>query len=945
MPMHIMNRRKYTMLAYGLLLCLGTTFLAFPAKAQEHRAKKPAAPGAMLAAGEVTFDTPDFSLVLVRSSQTVAALHPKLSPEFDFTPGDRLFERSQNGYYHLGDLDIRLRAGNSSAWRNYSTALARQPVHALPASGSILAQADLAPTLPADIPLQITRIWSVEDGRLVLRYVLKNKSTQPVEIGALGIPMIFNNILTGRTLEEAYAKCSFYDPSIAEDAGYLQVTRLNGHGPALVVVPDGKTPFEAYKPILDHNGPVLGQKQNLGRDEPGNPAHIFIDPTPRGVTFEGFYDWMVYSKAYAENEWKNAQPWNPPTSVTLAPGESKTYGVKFLVADSIPHIERTLAANHRPVAVGIPGYVLPTDIRAHLFLNYPEDVSSISVDPKNAITVTQNPNAPNGSKSYTLRGNTWGRSRLTIHYSNGLTQTIQYFVTKPETQVVADLGHFSTTKQWFVDPKDPFHRSPSVMTYDRQAHRIVSQESRVWIAGLSDEAGAGSWLAAFVKELGEPNKQELVKLQQFVDQVLWGQLQYKEGPHPYGVRKSLFYYQPQDFPPNFYRSDQNWKSWTSWNKKASEAVDRSFNYPHVAVAYWVMYRLARDHQGLITDHPWKWYLNQAFQTSMAMTKYAPYYSQFGQMEGDVYVQILTDLKREGMTQQAATLEAAMHGRALHWKSEAYPFPSEMPWDSTGQEEVFAWTNYFGFQDKAQVTLDAVTGYMPTIPSWGYNGSARRYWDFLYGGKYPRIERQLHHYGSGINAIPVLAAYRANPASLYLLRVGYGGVMGPLTNIDQDGASSAAFHAFPDMLQFDPYSGDYGPNFFGFGWNTATYVVHDPGWGWLAFGGNLQQKGSAIHITPLDAFRSRVYLAPIGLWLTLDAGKFKAVDIDAQTGRVRVTLAGATQDAPKARLHIEEPAHLKNAGKYRPENAFPVERGAYVISLKTTSTSIELTATQ
>jgi len=40
-------------------------------------------------------------------------------------------------------------------------------------------------------------------------------------------------------------------------------------------------------------------------------------------------------------------------------------------------------------------------------------------------------------------------------------------------------------------------------------------------------------------------------------------------------------------PPNYYRNDFDWKTWTSWNKQASEAVDRSFDYPHVAAAYWV----------------------------------------------------------------------------------------------------------------------------------------------------------------------------------------------------------------------------------------------------------------------------------------------------------------------------------------------------------------------
>jgi hypothetical protein len=33
------------------------------------------------------------------------------------------------------------------------------------------------------------------------------------------------------------------------------------------------------------------------------------------------------------------------------------------------------------------------------------------------------------------------------------------------------------------------------MSYDREAEKIVTQDSRVWIAGLGDEGGSGSgWL-------------------------------------------------------------------------------------------------------------------------------------------------------------------------------------------------------------------------------------------------------------------------------------------------------------------------------------------------------------------------------------------------------------------------------------------------------------------
>src|SRR5690606_22957474 len=147
--------------------------------------------------------------------------------------------------------------------------------------------------------------------------------------------------------------------------------------------------------------------------------------------------------------------------------------------------------------------------------------------------------------------------------------------------------------------------------------------------------------------------------------------------------------------------------------------------------------------------------------------------------------LLLDLKREGLDTMATTLEAAMKKRADLWKSLNYPFGSEMPWDSTGQEEVFMWSDYFGYDQKADVTLNAILAYMPTMPHWAYNGNARTYWDCWYGGKLSRIERKYHHNGSAHNAIPVLNAYPNAPDDLDLFRIGYRGRLGGIAHIPQD----------------------------------------------------------------------------------------------------------------------------------------------------------------
>ncbi|WP_374164805.1 DUF5695 domain-containing protein [Arcticibacter sp. MXS-1] len=867
-----------------------------------------------LAQGYIDVSTPSFSLKLVRSSQTVAALSTKDEPSFDFTPGEWLQQRSKDGMYHLGDINLRLRTAGETDWKDFSTAEKRMPVKALEPGGGVLVAADLSQSFSSPIPLQVARYWENVNGELVLRFEILNKGKEAVEIGALGLPLIFNNMLEGKTLEVAHARNVFFDPYIGLDAGYLQVAKLSGEGKVLLVLPYKNTGFEAYNPLLK-------------------------DPTPKGITFEGFHEWMVCSKAYAEKEWKSARQWNEPTSLFLKPGESRSLGLRFVLANSIRTIEKTLASKGRPVAAGVPGYVIPEGTDASLFLGYPRPVRSFEVEPKGALILEPRQAENKAWKAYSVKGKIRGRARLTITYQDGLRQTIHYKVIKAEEEVIADFGRFLTREQWFEDPQDPFRRSPSVISYDYERKEQVKQDSRAWIPGLSDEGGAGSWLGAVMKQLILPDKDEVMKLERFVNETLWGGIQYKEGENKFGVRKSLFYYEPDKMPPETYSNDINFKTWSAWNIKAAESPGRSYNYPHVAAAHWVLYRLARNYQGLVSKNRWDWYLENAFQTSLAMVRLAPHYAQFGQMEGSVFLLILQDLKAEGLNAKALELEAAMKKRADLWNSLQYPFGSEMPWDSTGQEEVYMWSDYFGYTAKADVTLHAILAYMPTLPHWGYNGSARRYWDFLYGGKLQRIERQLHHYGSGLNAIPVLKEYRKNPEDLYLLRVGQGGLLGAISNITEDGFGPAAFHSYPSTLEIDGLSGDYGCNFYGYAVNSGAYLVHDPQFGWLGFGANVRRQGQWVHADLTTAGKSRVFIAPLQLWLTLDAGRIRTIAFNPASGKLRMLLEEGSESTPTAFLRFEtigQAARLDEKLK-----VYAKERGAYKIPLQKKAVWVDL----
>lgn len=218
------------------------------------------------------------------------------------------------------------------------------------------------------------------------------------------------------------------------------------------------------------------------------------------------------------------------------------------------------------------------------------------------------------------------------------------------------------------------------------------------------------------------------------------------------------------------------------------------------------------------------------------------------------------------------------------------------------------SRYFKLPTTPAKTINSILAYMPTVAHWGWNGNARRYWDFVYGAKIQQIERQIHHYGSALNSLPMLHSYEQNSASnLYALRIGFAGNTAPLTNIDQGGFASAAFHSFPAFLKWDPYSGDYGQGFLGLSLGQCLYIVKDSQFGDIVFGGDVDDDMStedSMVVIPTDAVRRRIFVAELGLKIEVSAGAIAQVVFKRSAQSVVMTLAPSlTPDALKAKSAI------------------------------------------
>jgi hypothetical protein len=603
-----------------------------------------------LSDGFLSFNTSTFAIQLVKDSQTLYSL-TTINGGFNFAATDMMTDRANNGNYHLGDVTFRARTVGSTTWINGDTSQNRVKLTASPVSGTTIAAANLAPTLPQGSLLNITRRWVVDDGVLGLMIDVTNSQKSAVEIGSLGLPLEFNNIFTGRTAAQTNELCSLFDPYIGEDAGYVQVTPLLGTLPPLVVTPASQSPFEGWRFL---------------------PESTVLTPFYQSQTFEALYEWQFHTLAWAENEWASTTPWNAPTSFILQPGQTRTYGLEFRVAPSIREIESTVASVGLPVAVTIPGTILPADQIGKVFLNTNTTVSSISVSPAGALTWTTNTDAKtSGWLGYTITPKTWGRSRLSITYSDGKLQTINYYVTKNATTAIDDLGNFLLTEQWYTNTSDPFHRAPSVISYDRSVNAQVTNEQRAWIAGLEDEGGSGSWLAASMKQFVQPDAAEVALLEQFIDQTLWGTIQNRNNAT---VKMSVYFYQPALVPGYVYPSDIDFTQWWSWDEASAFATERAYDYIHVIAAYFAMYRVARNYPSLVTAHDWQWYINQAVLTVATFTNGGGVgFANDGLMGETVLRFLLSDLQREGLTANATLVESRMKARWEIWSTDRFPY--------------------------------------------------------------------------------------------------------------------------------------------------------------------------------------------------------------------------------------------------------------------------------
>ena len=482
-------------------------------------------------------------------------------------------------------------AAAAAPWTLYSTISLGATASPLPigsntpagSQGQLLAAQDitklLASSAPATpLPLNAVRTYerSADGAALIVKFNLTSTSKVDLELGGLGmaLPESPGNPPAG------IQTVVWQDPHVGGEHGFVEFVRVVDDEATLLVTAASPTssPLEAWRPMLEDLGKGDAYEWTVAskawaEEWATNRQYPFVNMS---VALKALYPpfaadqttpWpstdgkrpmpVLAASAAAEGGNGAANPWNPPTSITLKPGETISIGLRLQLASGGPRTrDETLTAMGAPVLHAVPGFVLHTDLKsAALLVKPPAGATIISVAAEagppgvNASLTFTKQHASEGRASgasgvypdsssdysyerFAVTATGYGRVRARVRFSDGTSTTAHYFALPPFESQVSKLGAHLADVAWLPrDYPDPFGRGASVMPWDRSACGVsassppcghVLNDARAYDAGLSDDAGGGNPLGFASKVRAAPTAHEASRVDEYIQWTLYG---------------------------------------------------------------------------------------------------------------------------------------------------------------------------------------------------------------------------------------------------------------------------------------------------------------------------------------------------------------------------------------------------------------------------------------
>ena len=847
---------------------------------------------------DATTDGPDDSLFIVRMEGGGIASLKRRSDAFDT-------DYIQSGR-RLGEVVLRFRE-NEGEWQTVDTRESTDAVvESSPGGGTHRATYRItragAPALQLDVRFTIgdaTIDWDVS---------VENLTSAAIEVGDLAVSLPMNGNFRDHPTT-AVLKHSL----ISGDGSFLFWMRRNSVGPYLTMTPRAGTQLEYW--------------------ESQGGFRAFIHSAAAGAA------------ATAEHGTKWRQP---HTSATLAArgrrDSTKSYGFRLHWADNYDAVREVLYDEGLIDVHVVPGMTVPSDLSARFALRTKHRIASVDAEfPKETRIRSLGTNGE--YRIYEVRFSRLGENRLTVRYADNRQLHLEFFATEPVETLIRKRAAFIAAHQ---------HRDPSkwynglLAEWNMESHVLLSPDNYDRIKGwriyavTCDDPGLSKPAFLSAKNALYPKQEEVAALDYYIEHFVWGGLQRDaDEEYTYGI------YGIPDWKQNRDSSDPG--------RNGRRHIWRIYDYPHIALMYYGMYRVAKDHPQIRTQLSATEYLRRAYGTAVAMftipfeiERWSAY--QTGLYNEIVYPDIIDSLEAEGLTEQAERLR-------IHWERKVRAFivdrpdlfRSEYAFDSTGFESTHALVKYafrnaesLGRQRPANdrmpvVTRDAMKQFLElqiqaNLFCRGWLETAYYYLGSDYRGG--AGDRYTLTYMSQMGGWAVLDYALHDAADPFpFVRLGYASYLSAWALMNSGTPESNYGYWYPGPENDGGAGGGFEPSPFGQTWleqphhrgswyysceidlgfcgalrGAATVLSDDPIFGRFCFGGDWKQSGRSIEVTPRDGVRKRFH-AVIGgrkLHVTNETDRFARdarIITDETLSTLRFTLESENTQAHTARVRI------------------------------------------
>ena len=692
----------------------------------------------------------------------------------------------------------------------------------------------------------------------ILRWTidLSNRSSDPVEIGDIALPLPMHSSFNGKEPPTASVlKHSF----ISGHGSFLFWMRSNSVGPYLVMTPEGHTSLEFW----DHMPPAKNERPTF---------RAYIHSAAAGEAVKA-----------ANGRWRQ-----PFTSVTLQPAgkpdSNRSYAFQLAWAPDYAGVrQRLVDAGGIDVEVA-PGMTVPADLSTSIAIRSREPIKSIVAEHPQQTTV-DSIGEKDGRSFYRVKFNRLGENLLTVNHGDGRSTRLEFFSAQPLETLIHKRAAFITKNQirdsakWYNSLLAEWNMDSQVQlspdNYDRiKGWRIY--EVTCDDPGLSKPAYLASKNAEF------PDQAEVKALDDYIQHFVWGGLQRTtEETDSYGI------YGIPDWKQNRDSSDPG--------NKGKRHIWRPYDYPHIIVMYFSMYRIARDYPGMKMKLDRATYLERAYGTALGMftipmrvTEWSAYETGF--YNEVVVPQLIEELDLVGKHDEAITLRE-------HWEKKVAFFVSGGP-NLFGSEYAFDSTGFESTQAIARYALDR-----PAIPGVTPDAASRFALTQIRANLFCRgvIEKAYYYYGSDyrggagdsftLSYMSPMGGWGVLNHALYdrtepeaTIRLGYASFLSAWSLMNTGTSETGFGYWFPGEANDGGTGGGFEPAAHGMTWlgqphhrgpwyyssetdlgycgalrTAATIVADDPVFGRFCFGGEMRTENASLHIIPRDGLRRRLRL--------------------------------------------------------------------------------------